>query len=74
MIPENQALTQLCADVVEILFGALFLFIGLTACVIAEIRRRTGVRAIVWVGIWSAVYGIFALSVAPMFVAAFAVK
>jgi hypothetical protein len=61
MSPENQALTQLRAEIVEILFSALFLFIGLTAGVIAGVRRRSGVRAIVWLGIWSAVYGVLRL-------------
>jgi len=30
---------------------------GLAACSIAAIRRRSGVRAILWLGIWSALYG-----------------
>ena len=33
------------------------MFQGLTACGTAAMRRRTGVRAIVWVGIRSATYG-----------------
>ncbi|HEY1208747.1 MAG TPA: PP2C family protein-serine/threonine phosphatase [Terracidiphilus sp.] len=30
---------------------------GLAACSIAAIRRRSGVRAILWLGLWSALYG-----------------
>jgi phosphoserine phosphatase RsbU/P len=29
----------------------------MTACVIAAMRRRSGVRVLVWLGIWSAMYG-----------------
>jgi hypothetical protein len=38
--------------------GSIFLFIGLAACCIAAIRRRSGVRIFVWLGIWSAMYGL----------------
>jgi hypothetical protein len=32
-------------------------FLGLAACGIAAMRRRSGVRVFVWLGIWSAMYG-----------------
>jgi hypothetical protein len=41
----------------DIVFGAVILFIGLTACSIAAVRLRSGVRLIIWLGIWSAMYG-----------------
>jgi sigma-B regulation protein RsbU (phosphoserine phosphatase) len=43
--------------VADIIFGTLFLFGGFAACGIAAMRRRGGVRALVWLGIWSAMYG-----------------
>ena len=33
------------------------MFIGLAACGIAAMRRRSGVRVFIWLGLWSAMYG-----------------
>jgi hypothetical protein len=44
-------------------------FIGLTACAIAAIRR-SGVRLFLWLGIWSAMYGAGLLTRTPDVVAA----
>ena len=41
----------------EIILGAVFLFIGLAACSVAAIGRRSGARLFIWFGIWSAMYG-----------------
>jgi sigma-B regulation protein RsbU (phosphoserine phosphatase) len=41
----------------RIIQGTAFLVVGLAACCIAAIRRRSGVRAILWLGLWSALYG-----------------
>jgi hypothetical protein len=38
----------------DIVFGTVFLFVGLYACGIAAMRRRSGVRALIWLGVWSA--------------------
>ena len=43
--------------VADIIFGTLFLFGGFAACGIAVMRRRPGVRILIWLGIWSAMYG-----------------
>jgi sigma-B regulation protein RsbU (phosphoserine phosphatase) len=40
-----------------IIQGTAFLVVGLAACSIAAMRRRSGVRAILWLGVWSALYG-----------------
>jgi sigma-B regulation protein RsbU (phosphoserine phosphatase) len=40
-----------------IIQGTIFMTVGLAACCIAAIRRRSGVRAILWLGVWSAMYG-----------------
>lgn len=56
---------MLPGQVADIIFGAVFLFIGLATCCIAAIRRRSGVRIFVWLGIWSAMYGASLLSRSP---------
>ena len=50
--------------------GSIFLFIGLSACCIAAIRRHRGVRIFVWLGIWSAIYGAEHLTQSAAFLAA----
>jgi hypothetical protein len=40
-----------------ILFGTIFLFIGLCASGIAVMRRGSGVKLLTWLGIWSAIEG-----------------
>jgi phosphoserine phosphatase RsbU/P len=40
-----------------LLAGAVFVFVGLAASAIAAMRRRRGVRVLVWLGIWSSIYG-----------------
>ena len=37
------------------------MFVGLAACGIAAMRRRSGVRVLIWLGIWSAMYGVYPL-------------
>jgi sigma-B regulation protein RsbU (phosphoserine phosphatase) len=54
----------------RIIIGAIFLFIGLAACSIAAIRRRSGVRLFIWLGTWSAMYGASLLTQSPAVVAA----
>ena len=70
MNPEAQALSILRGQMIEICCGTAFVIIGMAALAAAAIRRRTGVLAVVWLGIWSAAYGILGLSGAPAFVAA----
>jgi phosphoserine phosphatase RsbU/P len=40
-----------------IMFGTVFLFIGVAACAFAAVRRREEVRLFLWLGTWSAMYG-----------------
>ncbi len=40
-----------------ILFGTVFLFIGLCVCGIAVMRHRSGGKFFTWLGIWSAIEG-----------------
>jgi sigma-B regulation protein RsbU (phosphoserine phosphatase) len=62
-------LATLRGQVADIIFGSVFLFIGLAACCIAAIRRRSGVRIFIWLGIWSAMYGAEHLGQSPAIVA-----
>ena len=50
-------LSVLRDQIANIIAGAVFLFMGLAACSLAVIRRRSGVRLFIWLGIWSAMYG-----------------
>ena len=67
---EAQLLAMLRGQLADIAFGAVFLFIGLAACSIAAIRRLSGVRLVIWLGIWSAMYGTGLLGRSPAVVAA----
>ena len=63
------ALETLCGEVVNIVLGTIFVSIGATACAIAAIRWRRGVRSLVWLGVWSGLYGVQALVQTPLVVA-----
>ena len=54
----DAALETLRGEVVDIVLGTIFLSIGATACAIAVIRRRRGGPILVWLGIWSGMYGV----------------
>jgi phosphoserine phosphatase RsbU/P len=54
----DAALQALLADVVNIIVGTIFLSVGTTACTIAAIRWRSGVRVLVWWGVFSGMYGL----------------
>ena len=54
---EDPVLAMLRGQLADIILGTVFLCIGLAACSIAAIRRRSGVRLFIWLGIWSAMYG-----------------
>jgi len=65
----DAALETLCGEVVDILLGTVFLAVGATACAIAAIRWRRGVRILVWWGIFSGMYGVQKLVQTPVVVA-----
>jgi sigma-B regulation protein RsbU (phosphoserine phosphatase) len=54
---QDQALATLGGQAADIIIGTVFVFLGLSACGIAVMRRRSGVRVLVWLGVWSAMYG-----------------
>ena len=61
------ALQTLRGDVINIILGTVFLSVGVTACAIAAIRWRRGVRILVWWGIFSGVFGLQKLGQTPTF-------
>jgi sigma-B regulation protein RsbU (phosphoserine phosphatase) len=61
----DQVATMLRGQLADIVVGSVFLFFGFTSCSIAVIRRRAGVRILLWLGIWSAMYGALRLSQSP---------
>jgi sigma-B regulation protein RsbU (phosphoserine phosphatase) len=61
---------MLRGQLAEIISGAIFSFAGLAVCAIATIRRRSGARLFVWLGMWSAIYGAGLLARSPAVVAA----
>lgn len=63
----DAALATLRGDVIDIVLGTVFLTVGATACAIAAIRWRRGVRILVWWGIWSGMYGLQKLGRRPTF-------
>ena len=67
---EDQALAMLRDQLEHIISGAILLFIGLAACSIAGIRRRSGARLFIWLGTWSAIYGASVLTRSPAVIAA----
>jgi sigma-B regulation protein RsbU (phosphoserine phosphatase) len=67
-------LAILRSELVSIMSGTIFVFIGVVACAaacaFAAARRQSGVRLFSWLGIWSAMYGVLLLADAPSVVAA----
>lgn len=55
--PNAQISELLRGQLLGIVAGTIFLFIGFTSFAIAVVRRRGGARIFVWLGIWSAIYG-----------------
>ena len=49
----------------EIIFGTFFLLVGLISFTLALLRRRTGSQILIWLAIWSGIYGIKLLIVIP---------
>ena len=58
---ELQTLSILRTQLANIVLGRVFLFFGFACCVVAAIRKRGEVRVLVWLGVWSGLYGAGAL-------------
>lgn len=57
MTAQNEAAILIRGELANIISGTFFILIGLLAFSIAAIRRRAGVRVLVWVGMWSTLFG-----------------
>jgi phosphoserine phosphatase RsbU/P len=55
---QDHALTAFRLQVADIIVGSVFVFVGLAACGIAAMRHRSHMRILIWLGIWSAIYGV----------------
>ena len=67
---DAQSQARFIGDVVNLIAGPIFIVLGLVALVIAAIRRRAGgARAVFFLGIWSAIYGIQRMNDCRFFVA-----
>ena len=59
MTPDSQAHARFIGEVINLITGTSFITIGIVALVVATVRRRaSGWRAVLWLGIWSSIYGI----------------
>ncbi len=67
---ESEVASLLRDQLAHIISGTFFLVIGLIAFSIAAIRRRGGVRMLVWLGVWSAMFGANELAGSPSIAAA----
>jgi phosphoserine phosphatase RsbU/P len=56
--PQNSCSALLREDSAAILLGAVFVFVGLSACCIAALRRRAESRLLVWFGLFISMYGL----------------
>jgi phosphoserine phosphatase RsbU/P len=65
-----QVLVVLRSELIGIMSGTIFVFIGLVATGFAAVRRQSGVRIFAWLGIWSAMYGALLLADSPSVMAA----
>jgi hypothetical protein len=65
----DAGLEMLRGQVTDIVLGTIFLSIGATACAVAAIRWRRGVRILVWWGIFSGLFGLQTLVQTPAILA-----
>jgi sigma-B regulation protein RsbU (phosphoserine phosphatase) len=66
---EDPSVSLLRGQLGYVILGTVFLFIGVTACSIAAIRRRSEVRILIWLGIWSGMFGASRMFAAPAVIA-----
>jgi phosphoserine phosphatase RsbU/P len=60
---------MLRGQVVDIVLGTIFLFIGVAACAVAAVRWHRGARILAWWGIFSGLYGLQQLGQTPTILA-----
>ena len=67
---QEQVLVITRGELIDIVSGTIFVFIGLAACLFAGVRRQGRVRLFAWLGTWSAIYGARLLAFSSSVVAA----
>ena len=58
MTTQAEAVSLLGSEISRIMSGTFFLMLGLLAFAIAVVRRRAGVRVMVWLALWSSMFGL----------------
>src|SRR5271165_4721770 len=59
MSVDAQAHARYIGEVIKLITGTGFIVLGMVALIVAEVRRRAGgARAVFFLGIWSAIYGV----------------
>jgi sigma-B regulation protein RsbU (phosphoserine phosphatase) len=54
---QAQSLAVSRVDLAYIALGTIFVFFGFASCLVAAIRRRSEASVLIWLGIWSGMYG-----------------
>jgi len=68
MTSEMQVASLLREEVSNLMASSFFLFTGVTALLIAGVRRSRGLRILIWIGLWSAAYGARDLAGLPVLI------
>jgi len=58
MSAEIEVVSLVRGELTEIISGTFFLLLGLIAFSTAAIRRWAGVRILIWLGLWSGMFGV----------------
>ena len=56
--PDDPLLVLLRAHLAELFWGPVFSFVGVCACIVATIRRRSEFRVLLWFGLFIGMYGV----------------
>ncbi len=67
---EFQSLAVFRLEIAYIALGTIFVFFGFASCIVAALRRRNQAMVLIWLGLWSAIYGTSLLIRIPAFVLA----
>lgn len=66
MNPDEPVLALVREQLAYLVFGAIFVFVGLVACCIAALRRRAESRLLVWAGFFIGMFGVRMLAGATL--------
>jgi sigma-B regulation protein RsbU (phosphoserine phosphatase) len=66
MTPEMQFASLLRHEVLDLIAGTFFLFSGVVALLFAMMVHKKEARILIWIGLWSAMYGFVDLASSPI--------